>query len=154
MEQSRPNPRRGDIFYVSKDSIYANVGTEINPNRPAVIVSNDANNRFANQVEVVYLTTQEKPPLETHVPVMCKLPSTALCEQITTVSKERLQSYVMSCTQEEMQAINRAMLASLGIKEEPANAAKSVPDAEAIRLAAERDIYKALYEQMLEKITT
>lgn len=105
--------RRGDIFYVRKGG-YA-YGSEQDQGRPAVIVSNDTGNYHSNIVEVVYLTTQEKKPLPTHVDIMCKVPSTALCEQITNVSQERLGEYVRSCTVEEMDAIDRALMILLGI---------------------------------------
>ena len=41
--------------------------------RPAVIVSNDVCNEHSRVVEVVFLTTKEKPPLPTHVKINSKL---------------------------------------------------------------------------------
>ena len=43
------------------------------------------------------------------------IPSIALCEQITTVSKKRIGQYINSVTQNELQEIDRAMLLSLDI---------------------------------------
>ena len=104
---------KGDIFYVMK---YSNViGSEIDNGRPAVIVSNNIGNQYSEVVEVVYLTTKAKKPLPTHVPIMCKEPSTALCEQISSISKERIGDYICTVTDEEMIAIDKALKVSLGI---------------------------------------
>lgn len=56
--------KRGDIWYVSKDNY---TGCEQAAGRPAIIVSNEKNNACAETVEVVYLTTQPKKDLPTHV---------------------------------------------------------------------------------------
>ena len=145
---------RGDIFYIKKaDPI---TGTEQEQGRPAVIVSNDIGNEFANIVEVVYLTSKNKKPMPTHVQIKCNVLSTALCEQITTVSKERLGDFIRQCTYEEMQEIEKAMLVSLGIEYEAPGIACDVvnsDDTESNNAAViERDLYKKLYEQLLEKV--
>ena len=113
-----PEYKRGDIVFV-RDYRHT-TGSEQDAVRPAVIVSNDKGNFFAPIVEVVFLTTQEKKPLPTHTTVMCKIPSTALCEQITTVSKERISEYIRTCTKAEMQAIDRCMRISLELTEKSA----------------------------------
>lgn len=83
--------KRGDIWYVSKDNC---TGCEQAAGRPAIIVSNEKNNACAETVEVVYLTTQPKKDLPTHVLIRSsERESTALCEQITTVSVDRLLGY-------------------------------------------------------------
>lgn len=90
---------RGDIFFIAEG---AYTGSEQNGGRPGVIVSNDVGNKHSPNVEVVFLTSREKKPMPTHVEVLCKVPSTALCENIQTVSKERLDSFIRSCTTSEM----------------------------------------------------
>ena len=55
--------RRGDIFFITKG---AYTGSEQNGGRPGVIVSNDVGNKHSPNVEVVFLTSQEKNPLPTH----------------------------------------------------------------------------------------
>lgn len=112
-----PEYKRGDVIFVR--DYRQTAGSEQDAVRPAVIVSNDTGNLFAPIVEVVFLTTQEKKPLPTHTTVMCKVPSTALCEQITTVSKERISEYIRTCTKTEIQAIDRCIKISLGITENP-----------------------------------
>lgn len=110
------NVYRGDIYYVT--SIYPNdtIGSEQRAGRPAIIVSNNKNNLHVSTVTVVYLTTQDKPPMPTHVPVICRVPSTALCEQIATVAQERLGDFVRTCTKAEMEAIDKALMIQLGIE--------------------------------------
>ena len=104
---------RGDIFYVKsnrKDTMKETTGS------PAVVVSNDKGNENSNFVEIVYLTADERNLIPTHVNVMCKVPSVALCERISNVSKDRLEEYIRSCTDDEMRRIDEALMLSLGIK--------------------------------------
>lgn len=114
---------RGDIFYVKKSPL-GTVGSEQNAGRPAVIVSNNKGNKFANQVEIVYLTTADKKPMPTHVQVMCDMPSIALCESVFTVDKIRLGEYIRCCSKQEMADIDRALMISLGL-ESPVNATET-----------------------------
>ena len=152
---------RGDIYYVCRSG--AVTGCEMETGRPAIIVSNNKGNECSEVVEVVYLTTQEKKPMPTHVEIMCKgTRSTEICEQINAVSKERLTDYACSCTAEEMTAIDKALLVSLGIEaavdtdeakvrnrlEEERNAYKQFYT----KMEIERDTYKQLYQELVTKI--
>ena len=141
---------RGDIFYIKK---WANVtGNEQEAGRPAVIVSSNQGNQTSGNVTVVYLTTQDKKPLMTHADVMGKVKSIALCETVSTVSKDRLAKYVRTCTDREMKRIDEALSIALGpgsvpavdqnatvanfneiekLTEEKENAQKKLSDAEA-----------------------
>jgi mRNA interferase MazF len=103
---------RGDIFFITEGTY---TGSEQSGGRPGVIVSNDLGNKHSPNVEVVFLTSREKKPMPTHVEVLCKVPSTALCENIQTVSKERLDTFIRSCTTSEMKNIDHALLCSLGL---------------------------------------
>lgn len=131
---------RGDIYYVTREN---------DKNRPAVIVSNDFQNRYSGSVLVVYLTSQEKKPLPTHVSIQCKVPSTALCENVCSVPKEMLGSYIMSCTDKEMKEIDEGLCDALAIK---------LPDADAAllkeneRLKLETEVYKKMYGELLERV--
>ena len=106
--------KRGDIYFIR--STYREEGSEQRADRPAVIVSNNKNNEHSETVEVVYMTTRPKIDLPTHVFTRSALsPSTILCEQIFTVSKNRVESLIGKLTESEMQAVNNALAISLGI---------------------------------------
>lgn len=170
---------RGDIFYIPK--LGRTTGSEQTQGRPAVIVSNDVGNNNSSIVEVVYLTTQEKNPLPTHTKVLCHVPSIALCEQISTVSKERLGNFIRACSEKEMADIDRAIMVSLGLKDSvPNNESQNdlvidalkeqledakmqlelkeydkqekTMDLNTIKIETERNLYKGLYEQLLQKM--
>lgn len=138
--------KRGDIFYIFNSKCYATDPSNTE-GRPAIIVSSDKLNEHADVVEVVYLTTKEKRPMPTHAEVLRKIPSTALCETIYTVNKDRLGDFVRTCTDKEMDGVNAGILCSLGIaapmdESEPANRSITV----------ERTLYKHLYEDLLNKV--
>lgn len=71
------------------------------------------------------MTRKQKPPLPTHVPIMsAEFPSTALCEQITTVSKNRLTYHLGMASLDEIKQIDRALIISLALSEERRNTMK------------------------------
>lgn len=109
-----PGYHRGEIYYVAPT--YAVNGSEMWSGRPAVIVSNDQNNKCSPTVEVCYLTTRLGETLPTHVITHATgKQSTVLCEQITTVDKTRLGDGGMRCSAKEMAQIDKALRVSLGL---------------------------------------
>lgn len=81
-----------------------------------MVVSNDSGNTHSPTIEVVYLTTQPKNDLPTHVVVRATgRDSVALCEQVTTVSLERVGDFCGECTKAEMQHIDIALMVSLAL---------------------------------------
>ena len=167
--------RRGDIFYISGGKTYAGYGKQSECGRPAIIVSNDLMNKTADYVEVVYLTTQEKKDLPTHSEIICKQKSTAMCETIYTVNKDRVGDYVKSLTSAEIAALNECLMNSIGLSymvdfAEPIDRdyADLQDEIDTLRsqnsklkaalekhsdssVVVERDLYKRLYEQLLDK---
>lgn len=110
---ARSSVKRGDIYFVTGTEA---TGSEQAGERPAIIVSNDTGNKYAPVVEVVYLTTKKKSLLPTHVCIhSAGRPSTALCEQVITVCKSRLERYIGSITLAEMRRVDKALSISLGI---------------------------------------
>lgn len=138
--------RKGDIYYVEHGKNYAT-----NPNspngRPAIIVSSDRFNKASEVVEVVYLTTQQKKPLPTHISVMCQVPSTAMCETVYTVRKEYLGAYIRTCTDDEIKAINDGILASFDISAPESDIKEKV-----VYKDTEDSVYKKLYEDLLSRL--
>lgn len=104
----------GDVHYIER---FETCGSEQYTGRPAVIVSNNKNNSNASTVEVVYLTTQPKENLPTHVLIHSTgRESTVLCEQISTVDASRVKNYLCTVTPGEMLKIERALFASIGFQ--------------------------------------
>lgn len=173
--------KRGDIFYITRGNTNT-MGSEQYPDRPAIIVSNDKCNEHSPCVEIVYMTTQEKKPMPTHVEVMCHVPSIALCEAVYTISKDRVGNYIRSCTDKEMDAIDEALVVSLGIDSEKHLTARNAiasfeirelktmnaklekendrlresksndASEEIIALKTKCELYKNQYEALLEKV--
>lgn len=109
--------KRGDIFFFDKGF---NIGSEQHGGRPGIIVSNNACNSSSDCLLVVYLTTKPKEFTVTHVPLHSTIPissqlSIALCEQIHSLSKIKIQSYFGKATDEEMKEINKALILTLGM---------------------------------------
>jgi mRNA interferase MazF len=85
--------RRGEIYYAD---LSPTVGTEINKRRPVLVVSNDANNRAADTITVLPITSNVSRvyPFELLLPRResgLSKPSKAQAQQIRTISKERLR---------------------------------------------------------------
>ena len=136
--------KRGDIFYIQNAKFYT-TDPENKSGRPGVIVSCDELNAHSSVVEVVYLTTKDKRPMPTHTDVLCKVPSTSICENINTVPKERLGDFVRTCTVAEMAAIERGMLHSLGIAAVPLiEREREDEELDLTKISVEKDLYKRL----------
>lgn len=108
--------KRGDIFYVEKSGSRAMSSSNQPEGRPALIVSNDRFNKTSDILEVVYLTYNPRNDLPTHVTIrQTTSKSVAICEQVTSVHKERFISYISSATEDEMVRIDMALLISLDL---------------------------------------
>ena len=138
--------RRGDIFYFDKSIV---TGVEQQGGRPGVVVSNDMCNESSEFLLVCYLTTQPKTNLPTHVPVLCEQKSICLCEQVHTLSKEKLQRFCCKATPEEMKEIDKALVISLGIDLE--NLLTSEYDNILNQLSKKDEKIKILEEYMKQK---
>lgn len=149
--------KRGEIYYIHKKDT---TGAEIMKGRPGVIVSNNSLNTHSELVEVVFLSTSPKRALPTHVSIYSSgKDATALCEQISTVSKLRVGDKMGTCTPEEMAAIDEALLTSLDIVE-----SKSIKQTtelsksemclmeELDKVTAERDRYLKMLDTLLAVI--
>lgn len=142
--------KRGEMYYIS---IPMNNGGE-KKCRPGIIVSNDTLNERDGLLEVVYLTTHPSEDLPTHVSIRtCDKPSTAQCESVYSITKSRVGNYCGTCTAEEMAAIDAALLISLGIELEPKQEEPTMLGSSdvLIKVIAERDIYKELYQKLIDK---
>ena len=140
------NIKRGQIYYVARGYT---TGCEMWGGRPGIIMSNDQNNRASGTVEVVYLTTRPKKDLPTHVTIRSlERESTALCEQVTSVSTDRLGRCMGEVTEAEMQSLEIAMLISLGIRMEPAAPKKTEDPVTELRQALHRAAVTSLRHEL------
>lgn len=146
--QSNDMFKRGDIFYADI------VSSEHCSHRPVIIVSNNRGNAYSPNVTVVPLMTQPKRPMPTHVEVACRTQSTALCENVQTISKDRLGTYIRSCTSQEMRQIDTALACAIGLT---VQTAQMSPDqdlsVQLAKLEAQCDLYKKLYSLLLGRLT-
>ena len=103
--------RRGDVFLVNLDPV---VGSEVGKTRPAIVVQNNLANRSSPTVTIVPISSS----IERVFPFQVRLPagegglsqeSKALCEQIRTVSRDRLRECLGRLSQERLNDIRAAL---------------------------------------------
>jgi len=98
---------RGDIYWVN---LNPTTGSEINKQRPCVIVSATPINRARNTVVVIPLSTAAKirPPIVINVECLNKEVA-VVCDQIRTVDKSRLIKSAGKLSSEDMEILDESL---------------------------------------------
>ena len=110
-------PKKGEIWLVSLEPV---VGHEIGKTRPALVISNDRNNLFAETVTVLPITskTEKIYPFEVFLPseeTHLSKDSKVKCNQIRTIDKKRLINFVSTLLPEKLEKVEKALLIHLDI---------------------------------------
>jgi mRNA interferase MazF len=90
--------------------------------RPAVVISNDVNNQHSSVVIIAAVTSQQVQE-RARYPINVLLPagdlpqdSVVLCNQVMTVSKDRLERHRGQLTPQQIEDIGNALRLSLGLR--------------------------------------
>ena len=110
-------PRHGEIWLTALDPVF---GSEIGKTRPAVVISNDRNNQFADTATIVPITSKIErifpyeallPAKETGLP----LDSKAKTDHIRTIAKRRLLKKIGQVPAARLDEIKRAVQIHLAL---------------------------------------
>lgn len=109
--------RRGDIYLANLNPFK---GSEQGGTRPVLVLQNNDGNIYCPTLIVTPMTTQlKKLNLPTHASFRTvrglPLPSMVSLEQIKTIDKTRIISYLGKLTKEQMAEVEEACMKSLGL---------------------------------------
>lgn len=163
--------RRGDVFWCHMIENDLDGNPFIGKTRPIIVVSNEKANQFSYYITVVPITSQEKKPMPTHVDIHVNtISGTAICEHIINVHKQHLEGFCGELDEKTQAEIDKALRIQLGLSEEKEDVKRSTPQQEDFKfkkipvqfnvpapeikiakLEQERDVYKELYMQLLNR---
>lgn len=154
---------RGDIFWCPVMEINSGGELFVGSPRPVVIVSNDMFNATSGNVTVVPITTKEKKPIQSHVEITVnQISGTALCEKVSIATKDNLGYFCGSVSGDKIEEIDKALRFQLSLERETIHIGAITESRQEFNLKIdwkralveqERDLYKKLYEQLLERLS-
>lgn len=122
MENKKHVPKvvlRGDIWLAELiEPKYLKAG-EQGGFRPVLVLQNNIGNKYSPSVIISCITGKDKKELPTHVVIpksaTDKKDSVILCEQIQTISKERLNRRIGKLTELQVRDMEEKLMFSLGL---------------------------------------
>ena len=157
--------RRGQVWYETYNNT---MGSEMAVGRPVLIVSSDEGNTSSSVVTVLYMTTTPKNLGVTVEVYSTNKRSWVLCQQIVTIEKRRLQTYMCMLAETEMLRVELGLRKALalasgddifsekieGLERRVLNLSDLLGEAKSknSELELEVAIQKRLYERALDKI--
>ncbi len=110
--------KRGEIYYADLNPVF---GSEQGGVRPVLTIQNNTGNRYSPTIIIAPITASKKPDMITHVSLAnlscLREPSIVLLEQIRTIDRQRLRDYIGMVTEEQIVAVNHAIVISLGLNQ-------------------------------------
>ncbi|MDR0329993.1 MAG: type II toxin-antitoxin system PemK/MazF family toxin [Rickettsia sp.] len=104
---------RGNIYWVNLDPT---IGTEIQKTKPAIVISNNIQNKISSRVIIIPITSNINNifPFEVRVTVNNKT-AKALTDQIRTIDKSRLGEFIEQLNKTEIINIEKAIKVTLSL---------------------------------------
>jgi mRNA interferase MazF len=106
--------KRGRVYWVNLDPT---IGSEIKKTRPAVVISNNLQNKVSSRVIVIPITSSVEKiyPFEAKLKLSNNTQSKALTDQIRAVDKMRIGDCLCVLEKEEMKEIDKALKITLSL---------------------------------------
>lgn len=106
--------KRGEVYWVN---LNPTIGSEIQKTRPAVILSNNIQNKVSSRVVVIPITSNSDKifPFESKINLKNK-DAKVLTDQIRTVDKSRLSDCISMLTKSEIKDVERAIKLTLSLE--------------------------------------
>ena len=111
-------PQRGELYWANLDPV---IGSEMAKTRPALIISNDVGNQYADRVIVAPISSSRLGKIYPFEVLLnpgeggLSKESKILLDQIRTLDKSRLGQPIGALSTERMEEVNRAIRISLAV---------------------------------------
>lgn len=112
---------RGNLYYADLNPV---IGSEQGGIRPVLVIQNNIGNKFSPTIIIASITSKATKSIQPTHHILSALygldrESIVLLEQIRTIDKQRLRSYVGVLGSEDMQGVESALALSVGLHGSP-----------------------------------